>query len=83
MQPIKTFTNFDSFDYFRFQGDLIFALDHPPFAGESCKIPEYKTAFEVGSQFRIFLSEIHSPSRFWFQEAEKCFVLDNLMGDIE
>lgn len=58
-------------------------MDHPPFAGEDFKIPDNKIYYKTGDTYRIFISEVHSPSKFWYHDGDHCYILDDLMNDLE
>lgn len=49
------------------------------------KLPtvNFEETFEDGQSFRIFLSQIHSPYKFWFQLKDDAEQLNDLMSSLE
>lgn len=46
-------------------------------------IIKFKEQFIVGQSFRIFLSQIHTPFKFWFQLKEHADTIETLMSGLE
>lgn len=49
----------------------------------SLKHKSFDDLFSAGQSFHIYLSQVHSPYKFWFQKKTDCDDIDNFMEDLE
>lgn len=61
----------------------LFQFDEENIAFGAYNIIKFEEKFIVGQSFHVFVSEIHSPFKFWFQFKEDDGKIKTLMSGLE
>jgi hypothetical protein len=72
----------DPFGYVADQ-EIIAMIEAPPFLQQPYRIPDnFDLDIREGSDFLIYITQVHSPSRFWFNHFDTSPYLDQLILDM-